>query len=171
MNWVDLAIIILFVLNIISGWQSGLIAGAAELISLLVSIFLAVIALPVLAGFLHSIGFSINMSLFFGFGFVLIAVQIGLAIATMPFTKRIKRKFKDTVFGAVNRALGPIPHLIMFFVSTSFILAAFLAFPIFGPMKSSISSSRFGTSLAAPAVRILNPIAADLNKNAKSSPI
>ncbi len=171
MNWVDLVIIILFILNIVSGWQSGMISGAAELLSLLISIFLAVIALPFFAGLLHSMGFSVNMALFLGFGFVFIAVQIALAVATMPITKRVKRKFKDTVFGAVNRAMGPIPHLIMFFVSTSFILAAFVVFPIFGPMKSSINASRFGKSLAAPAARILNPIAAELNKNAKSPSI
>ncbi len=171
MNWVDLAIIVLFILNIVSGWQSGLISGAAELVSLLISIFLAVVTLPAIAGFLHSMGFSVNMSLFFGFGFVFVTSQIILAVSTMPITKRVKRKFKDTVFGTVNKALGPIPHLIMFFISTSFILAAFLVFPIFGPLKSSIGASRYGTKLAAPAVHVLNPIAVELNKNAKSSAI
>lgn len=171
MNWLDLVIIVLFILNIVRGWQSGLIAGATNLASLLISIFFAVVSLPVMAGLLHSIGFSINLSLFFGFGLVFVAAQIVLALATMPLTKRLKRRFKDTAFGAVNKVLGPIPHLIMFFISISFILAAFLVFPIFGPVKASVASSRFGVKLAMPAVTLLNPIAAEFKDNAKSSAI
>lgn len=171
MNWVDFALVVLFILNILTGWQSGLISGMAELVSLLISLFLAVVTLPAIAGFLHSTGFSFNASLFFGFGFVFVTAQIVLAIATLPITKRFKRVFKDTVFGSVNKAMGPIPHLIMFFISTSFILAALLVFPIYGPLKSSIGASRFGTNLAAPAVHILNPIAVELKRNAKSPAI
>jgi uncharacterized membrane protein required for colicin V production len=171
MNWIDLVIIILFVLNILSGYQSGLIAGSTELVSLFISLFFAVVALPSIAGVFHSMGFSTNLALFFGFGFIFVIAQIILALATMPFTKRLKRKLKDTAFGTVNSVLGPIPHIIMFFISTSFILAAFLVFPIFSPLSASVATSRFGSKLAAPAVNILQPIAHEFKNNAQSTVI
>jgi uncharacterized membrane protein required for colicin V production len=169
MNWIDLVIIILFVLNVVSGYQTGLIAGATELVSLFISLFFAVVALPAMAGIFHSTGFSINMSLFFGFGFIFVLVQIVLALLTMPITKRLKRRLKDTPFGTANRVLGPIPHIIAFFITTSFILAAFLVFPIFSPIKSAVMTSHFGVKFAAPAVNILHPVANEFEKNAQSS--
>jgi uncharacterized membrane protein required for colicin V production len=171
MNWVDLLLIILFILNVVTGYQSGLIAGTTELISLFISLFFAVVALPTMAGFLQSVGFSINMSLFFGFGMVFILAQIILALATMPITKRLKIKIRDSAFGTANRVLGPIPHIIMFFISTSFILAAFLVFPIYPPLRGAVATSHFGAKLAAPAASILHPVADEFQKHAKSSVI
>jgi uncharacterized membrane protein required for colicin V production len=165
MNWLDLVLVILFILNILSGWQTGLIGGLAELVSLLISIFFAVVALPHMASILRSMGFSANWSLFIGFGFVFVLAQIVLALATTPFTKRLKKTLKDSVFGTVNKALGPIPHIVAFFITTSFMLATFLVFPIFAPMRASITNSRFGLSLAAPAVSVLDPVAAEFKHN------
>jgi len=168
MNWLDVVLIILFALNILSGWKSGLIGGLAELLSLIVALIAAVTALPFVSGVFRSMGFSENFALFFGFGFVFVVIQIALAIATLPLTKRLKRRLKDTLLGAVNHWLGPLPKIAMFFISTSFLLAAFLVFPIYPPFKSAIANSRFGLQVAAPAVTVLEPISIEFKHETKS---
>lgn len=171
MNWLDYVLILIFVLNIISGLQAGFIAGATELLSLVISLIIAVVAYPFLAGIFRTMGFSGNMAQFLGFSLVFVFFQIVFAAATMPLTKRLKRRIKDTIAGNLNKWLGPVPYFVMFFISTSFILAVFIVFPVFSPIRSAIINSRFGLELAEPAVTILQPVSVEFKHEIKSSAI
>jgi uncharacterized membrane protein required for colicin V production len=171
MNWLDYLLILIFVLNLISGVQAGFIAGATELLSLMISLVVALVAYPIFAGIFQAMGFSVDMARFFGFGFVFVALQIGFAIITIPLTKRVKSKIRDTMAGGLNKWTGPIPHTLIFFISTSFILAAFVVFPIYTPLRSAVINSRFGLDLAKPAIRVLQPVSVEFKNDDKSSPV
>lgn len=168
MNWLDWLLILIFVLNLISGVQAGFLAGATELLCLMISLIVAVVAYPLFAGIFRAMGFSGDLAQFFGFGFVFVALQVIFAIVTMPWTKRLKRRLSGTMVGSLNKWLGPLPHTLIFFLSASFILAAFVVFPIFTPLRSAVINSRFGLGLARPAISVLQPVSIEFKNEVKS---
>jgi hypothetical protein len=137
MNWVDIFLILILLINVINGVKSGFVIGVIEFLR-------------------QIIGVSVNAAKFFGFFLVMVLVQIILTLALKPITDRIKKGLKDTVLDPVDKVFGPLPQISMFLISMSFFLALTITFPIFTPLTDAVLASRFGKPLAEPAVRVLS---------------
>ncbi len=168
MNWLDYVIIIFFILNFLAGLSNGLVHGLFELARLVISIAVAVVAFPAAASLMRLFGVPSVLSYFLGFLAVMIIVQVVLAIIGRPWARRIKRTMKDAGVRPLDRLLGPIPQVIMVSISLSFFLALFLSFPIYTPIKTAITNSRYGSSLAQPALTVLASVSDQVKQDVKS---
>ncbi len=159
MNWIDVLLILIAILSTLNGIKSGLMAGLVEFANLLISLFLAVSALPVSGALFRALGLSGGLAMFFGYFAVFIIMQIVLVLAERPFVKRMKRTIHGSSFNPLDRTFGPVPQILMFLIGTSFVLAVLVTFPLSNPLKTAVLNSRLGKPLAAPAVRVLNTVA------------
>ena len=156
MNWVDGFLILILIINVITGLKSGFVLGVIEFLRFVVSVVVAILAFGLAALPLQAIGVPVNAAKFFGFFLVMVLVQIILTLALKPITDGIKKGLKDTVLDPVDKVFGPLPQISMFLISMSFFLALTVTFPIFTPLKDAVLASRFGKPLAEPAVRVLS---------------
>lgn len=156
MNWVDVFLILILILNVINGLKSGFVIGVIEFLRFVVSVIIALLTFGWAMLALQVIGVPVNAAKFFGFFLVMVFVQIILTLALKPITDRIKKGLKDTSFDPVDKAFGPLPQIGMFLISMSFFLALTITFPIFTPLTDAVLASRFGKPLAEPAVRVLS---------------
>ena len=156
MNWVDVFLILILLINIINGVKSGFVIGVIEFLRFVVSAIFALLTFGLAASVLKIVGVPANAARFFGFFLVMVFVQIILTLALKPITDRIKKGLKNTALDPVDKAFGPLPQISMFLISMSFFLALTITFPIFTPLTDAVLASRFGKPLAEPAVRVLS---------------
>lgn len=162
---------IILILNIISGFTTGLVKSLYDLSCLVISLGLALIALPLSTLALQTIGFSKSLSYFVGFSAVFIIMQVILAIAGTAITKKANKYVKGSAFESLNRLFGPLPQILIFMISMSFFLALLVSFPVANPIKSAILSSKYGTALSEPAARIFQSVSKQAANADKSNPI
>ena len=168
MNWVDLLIILFFVLNILGGFANGLVSGVIELVRFLISLAVALVAFPAIAFLLRLVGLPSASSFFFGFFVAMIGVQVVLAIVGRPLTRRLRRAVKSSDFRVIDRILGPVPQVVMLTISLSFFLALLISFPIYNPLKAAIINSRYGKPLAQPALSALAAVSSQVKNDVNS---
>lgn len=152
MNWIDLLITLLLILNVISGYQKGFVDVLFELVFFALGLGGALRFYPnaafVLSNYLR---LSFGLANFLGFFLVLGLVQIFLSIIFSGIRKKIKDSIKKSPVHPVDKLFGPVPQFVIALVGMSFILALILSYPVSRPIKGSIENSRFGKSLAQPA--------------------
>lgn len=158
MNWIDFILAIILILNIFGGFTTGLVKSLYDLTCLVASLVIALIALPVSTTVLQALGLSVSLSYFIGFSGVFIIIQVVLAIAGTTITKKANKYVKGSAFESLNRLFGPLPQIMIFMISMSFFLALLVAFPVANPIKSAITSSKYGGTLSEPAVRIFRSV-------------
>lgn len=155
MNWVDIVIIIIFVISFLAGVNEGFIVSFINLIGLIIGLVVTVVVFPVLADLLNGMGIMPGWANLVAFAVVFGLTQAAFGIAfTLP-RRRITRGIRDSAVAPFDRILGPFPHIAGTVIAMSFFLAVLVLYPVSNVLKASIERSSLGSGLASPAISIL----------------
>lgn len=154
MNWVDAAIILVFIYYIIDGYRRGFFELFLELLTFVVAMFVA-LNLDMWAG--EILAAKINMPPTFrrpaGFMAVWFAVQLILSLILRLGYRFIPKNLKKSV---ANRTLGIPPSLAKGIILLAVILTLVMALPISGGLKDDVSKSLVGGQIAGRSVVLDN---------------
>jgi len=159
MNWLDIVIIILFLIFAISGIVSGLIKSLFSLIGLIVGIILAGKYYVTLSGHLSFIS-NESASLIAAYAIIFLAITILAAILGIILTKLVS----VIMLGWINRLGGAILGIVL----GAFFIAALLALWVnFSNPGSAVSNSKIASFLlnGVPIILALLPSEFDSIKN------
>ncbi len=151
-NLLDLVIIIVILFYAYEGYTLGFFTAVADLISFLLSFFLALKFYGVLGSYLVS-----HLSMTPGFanalGFFIIAFFSEI-VSNILFRRLFallpepgEAHLTGRVFRKIDHYLGILPGMISALIVLAFILSLIIAFPSAPFLKDSISNSRFGSFL------------------------
>jgi uncharacterized protein YkwD len=145
MNWVDIAIGIVFLLCVWSGWHRGFIFGSLDLLVWAGSLILGYLFYPYTARGLDKI-VELNVWLLpLAFILTTIIARILLGIITGLFTRSIPPKIYE---GTVNKLLGIIPGAINGWIFSVILSALLLALPLKDSVTRETRNSRLAPRLA-----------------------
>jgi uncharacterized protein YkwD len=145
MNWVDLALALIFLLAIIAGWYRGFILGSLDLLSWLGSLILGYTFYTYVTRFLDKM-LSLGAWLL-PVGFLLTVLIFRLLLGM--FTRYIIRAIPEqTNQSGINRFLGIVPGAISGFIAVVIISALLLALPLKDSITAETRNSRFAGNLA-----------------------
>jgi uncharacterized protein YkwD len=145
MNWVDILLIIVFVVSIWAGWRNGFILGSVYLITWTGSLLLAYFFYPYMS---NALGNLFNMGPWLNpVSFVVTAVlaRILLGVIFHLITRNVPERSNHN---PVNKVLGVVPGAINGFIYAVILSALMLSFPFSVKVTDSVRDSRFGTNLA-----------------------
>jgi uncharacterized protein YkwD len=148
MNWVDIVLVLVFVLAIIAGWYRGFVLGSLDLISWIGSFVLGYTFYPYMSQFLSKF-LTLGVWLL-PVAFLITVVLFRLLIALI--TRQISRSLPDHAHTShVNRFFGIIPGAINGVVYAVIIAALLLALPLQDNITKETRDSRFAGRLAMQA--------------------
>jgi len=135
-NFIDVIVLIFFLIFVWQGYQTGLIGGILNVISTILSFASAVLFYPQGGHFLIStFGWSENIALVVSFFFILIFVEIIVSFILhqiytllLPVYRAIK------TFLLVDKILGVLPSVLV----GMFLVSLFLLLPLILPVKENI---------------------------------
>lgn len=145
MNWVDIVLVLVFLLAVWAGWHRGFILGSLDLLTWTGTLVLAYIFYPYLAGGIDS---------FFNWGpwllpiaFILTALiaRLLIGLITRIITRAIPQQANHNF---VNHLLGIVPGAINGWIATIIISALLLALPLKDSITAATRESRFAGQLA-----------------------
>ena len=139
MNWVDLALLLIVLLAIWSGWRSGFILGTLDLVNWIGSVLLGFLFYPYLAKFLQMVFPSLGpwlLPLAFVVTIILARILIGV------ITSRIAWSAGRAHDSSVNHFLGVVPGFISGVIWATVISALLLALPLWNTVTNQTRDSR-----------------------------
>mgnify|MGYP000577800930 CR=1 FL=1 len=145
MNWVDLVLILVFLLSIWNGWRRGFILSSLGLITWAGSLALAYFTYPYIAALLGKI-FNIGawlLPLAFLIGAIIARILLGLIAGYI-----IRGIPGNANHHQVNKFFGIIPGAINGWIYAIILSALLLALPLWDGITASVRNSRLGTRLA-----------------------
>jgi uncharacterized protein YkwD len=146
MNWVDLVLILIFLLAIWGGWQRGFILGTVDLVNWIGSVLLGFLFYPYTAKFLQYVIPVIGAWLL-PLAFLLTIIFARLLIGTV--TKRLAWAATDHVHeSTANRLFGMLPGAVNGFIYSTIIAALLLALPLWDTVTNATRNSRIASSLS-----------------------
>ena len=145
MNWVDIILLLVFLVSIWAGWQQGFIFGVIDLINWIGSVLVGFLFYPYTAKFLNWIFPSMGVWLL-PLAFILTIIVARLIIGMV--TKRIAWATADNVHqSGANRFLGIIPGAINGFIFATIIAALLLSLPLLDNITQATRNSRIANKL------------------------
>lgn len=148
MNWVDLTLIVVFILAVIAGWYRGFILGSLDLISWIGSFILGYTFYSYTARLLDK--FLTLEAWLLPVAFILTVVVFRILIALI--TRYIVRAVPEHANrGSLNRFLGIIPGAVNGLVCAVIVAALLLALPLRDSITKETRDSRFAGKLAMQA--------------------
>lgn len=148
LNWIDLAIILIFFFYAIEGYALGFFGSLYDLVSFIVAFvfglsFYAFFAKVLIQGLSISPGFASAI------GFFIAAfsaeIVVGFFIKQMFFSPILKELKIETNFEKrLFSILGILPSVFSAFILISFILTMILTLPLSAFLKRSVTNSRLG---------------------------
>ena len=145
MNWVDLALLLVVLLAVWSGWRSGFILGTLDLVNWIGSVLLGFLFYPYMAKFLQMIFPALGAWLIpvaFIITLILARVLIGV------ITTRIAWSAGRAHDSPVNHFLGVFPGLISGVIWATVISALLLALPLWNNVTNQTRNSRIANKLS-----------------------
>lgn len=149
MNLIDLLLLLVMLLSLVYGYRKGFILGTLELVLLVLSIGLAVIASFYVAAFFDKYVittgvWSLPLAFFVCFIFTrsLLSALVGKMIGWLTV---------EVNEGTVNKALGIIPGAINGFIYSAIISAVLVASPMFSQYANETHESVLVNKLTTPA--------------------
>ena len=145
MNWVDLALALIILISIITGWRRGFLRGSLALLCWVGSLIAGYIFYPTTAGFISNIFnfgvwlLPVAFILTTVFARILIGLVAGLIAKTIP---------ESANHTAVNRLFGIIPGAINGWIYAVIASALLLALPLKQSINNETRKSRFAPALA-----------------------
>lgn len=145
MNWIDPIIILLLMLYAFAGWRRGVLLGGMEMLTFLLSIFLALVLYQRLAPVLENL-FGISHNFAMAGAFILLWFTAGsiLSIATRQIYRRIPR---DARRSKANKVFGIIPGLIRGIILVGLVALLLVVLPGFDRLSRTVLDSRIGRPL------------------------
>lgn len=169
MNWVDIVLLIVFLVSLWAGWHRGFILGSLDLIAWIGSLIAGYIFYPAMArllarflemgAWLLPIAFIITTLL----ARILIGFVIRLVTRTLP---------ENANYNPVNKFLGLLPGAVNGWIAAVILSALFLSLPLKDSVTKSTRDSRFASKLAMQsewANRKLAPVFNDAIKQSMNS--
>lgn len=141
MNWIDITLLVIFLLAMLAGWYRGFILGSLDLLSWAGSLAIAYMSYDYMANFLDRF-LDINVWLL-PVAFILTTILARLIIGIIE--RMIIRSIPEkTRFNPVNRALGIIPGAINGWLYAVIVSALLLSLPL----KDNITVATRNSTLA-----------------------
>ena len=148
MNWIDLLLLVIFILAVIAGWYRGFIQGSLDLLTWLGSIVLGFVFYPHTVRLLEKV-IDIGVWLL-PVSFILTVLVARLLIGLI--TGRILHIIPQHAnHGWFNRLLGIIPGAVNGFICATIIAALLLALPLNHRITNETRSSQFANRLSMHA--------------------
>ncbi len=145
MNWVDILLILVFLLSVWAGWRSGFLIASISLITWTGSLLLAFMCYPTIA---DGLGKIVNMGAWLQpVAFVLTAIVARILLG-MLFRLLTRTVPEHSNQHPVNKFFGILPGAITGWIYTIIISALLLAFPFHEGITNSVRKSKLGTELA-----------------------
>lgn len=143
MNWVDLVIIIIFLLYAIEGAWHGLVQQVLDLTGFIITIFIAIwLYQPVSGWVVDHIGIQEPLSGPVAFLLVWFVAQGLISLGIHLLTPHIPERWRAARW---NHLFGLIPALIKAFVVVAVIVTMTLLFPVPDRLKEQVSASGLGS--------------------------
>ncbi len=149
LNWVDVAVVLIFLFYAVEGYAVGFFAALTDLIGFITVFFIGLVfyvffgrilvqTISISPGFANAIGFFIA-------AFVA-EIILGVVVKKIVFAKMLKNFSLETDFEKyLYSFLGIIPAVFSAFILVSFILTMILSLPLSGFLKKSVTDSRLGS--------------------------
>lgn len=145
MNWVDIVLILIFVVSVVAGWYRGFILGSLDLLTWTGSLVLGYIFYPYTAKFLDRL-FDLGAWLLpLAFILTTILARIFLGFFTRYIVRAIPEEANHNPF---NKFLGIIPGAINGWVYAVILSALLLSLPLKDGITIATRNSRFAGKLA-----------------------
>lgn len=139
LNWVDWVIVIVCVYALIDGWQRGLLALIANLVSFLASLYLAVRYHTLLGNFLmRTFGITLTWTGLLGYLIIGFVSELVIETLLLAFFARLPERFHTSL---TNTVFGSLVSLANSLVVVAFVLLLAVALPLRGTIKNDIQSS------------------------------
>lgn len=145
MNWVDLLLIVIFILTVIGGWRRGFILGSLDLITWLGSLVLGYVFYPYTAIGLEKL-FTLGAWLLpVAFLVTVLVIRLLIGLVTRYIVRAVPENTNNSSF---NRFLGLIPGAINGLIYVIILSALLLALPLRDSITNETRNSRFAGKLA-----------------------
>jgi uncharacterized protein YkwD len=145
MNWVDLVLLLVFLIAVWIGWQRGFILGTIDLVNWIGSVLLGFLFYPYTAKFLNWVFPALGvwlLPLAFIITFLVARLLIGI------ITKRIAWAATANAHqSTANRFFGIIPGAINGFIYATIVAALLLALPLYDNVTQATRNSRIASRL------------------------
>ncbi|MCL4354963.1 CvpA family protein [Patescibacteria group bacterium] len=148
LNWIDIAVILIFIFYIVEGYAVGFFTALTDLISFITVFFIGLafysffgrilIQFSISPGFANAIGFFIAA--------FLAEIIFGIVVKKIVFAKMLSNFTLETKFEKyLYSFFGIIPAMFSAFILVSFALTMILALPLSTFLKKSVTDSRLGS--------------------------
>jgi uncharacterized protein YkwD len=148
MNWIDLFLILVFLVAVIAGWYKGFILGSLALLSWLGSFILGYVFYPYTAVGLDKISKLGAWRLPVAFILTVIIIRILIALVVRYLARAVPEQTHNE---PVNKFLGIIPGAINGVISAIVIAALLLSLPLNDHITTETRDSRLAGPLAMQA--------------------
>lgn len=145
MNWVDFALILIFLFTVLAGWYRGFILGSLDLLSWLGSLILGYVFYSHTARLLERFSTLGVWLLPVAFLSTVLIFRLLIGLVTRYIVRAIPEQTNQS---GVNRFLGIIPGAINGFICVIIISALLLALPLKDSITAETRNSRFAGQLA-----------------------
>lgn len=142
LNWLDIIIIVVFILYGLEGIQVGLASSLFDLLSFILSFILGIALYSKIAIVLIN-NFAISSGMANAIGFFLVAFIAEIVVSVI--LKRLK--IQNVFLEKVNKILGFLPSFASAFILLAFLLSLVASLPLSPFLKKSISSSKIGNAI------------------------
>lgn len=167
MNIIDLILIFIILLSIWSGFNRGFIAGITELIGLVITIYLALLIYPFIAGLIEKY-LTTNSLLIIGISFLFIILVVRTLIYLL--LSQLMKLISSSAFKhPVNRFLGVIPGMINGLIYAALISTLLLLFPFSESLANKIQDSKFANHFVDYVEKAESKIAPNFGEAVKRS--
>ena len=155
-NWLDIIIVLVFVVYSIEGYIVGFVSALFDLLSFVLSFIVGLKFYALLGNFLFA-HFTIAQGFANALGFFILAFisEIIFNVVFRQLYMYLVRRYseQETVkkLSYANKVLGIIPGALSALIILSFLLTLIISLPLSPFLKKAITSSRLGNSLVAHA--------------------
>ena len=148
-NWVDAIIVFVFAFFIYEGFKHGFLIMLADLVSLAISILLALKLYPLVSSVLIEI-FPIPSVVANAIGFIILAIifELGFVYLFGHLVKKAPRNFKSH---PLNKYLSFFPAVLQALLIVAFVLVIIVGLPITLEIKKDFIDSAVGGTIIARA--------------------
>lgn len=145
MNFIDVALIVVVLLSVWSGWKKGFLMGSFELISWLGTLLIGFVGYKYLAILLERF---LNLGVWtLPLAFILTLI-IGRIVLSLIINTILKSTPVDTHYTVVNKSFGILPGIVNGAIYATLIAGLLLAFPISDALSAETRESRIAGKLA-----------------------
>lgn len=144
MNFIDLALLLIVILAVWSGWRKGFVIGAFELISWIGTLVLGFVGYKYVAVLLERLSLGVwTLPVAFILTLILARILLGVIINSI-----LKATSSDTHYNIANKALGIFPGVVNGAIYATLVAGLLMAFPVSDKLSEEARESKIASTLA-----------------------